>query len=38
MKAFLRAVGKAFASVATMLVSTATVGICGEVEPPECLK
>ena len=38
MRAFLRAVGKALASVATMIVSTATMGICGEVEPPECLK
>lgn len=38
MKAFMRMIGKAFASVATMLVSTATLGVCGEVEPPECLK
>ncbi len=38
MKRFLRAVGKIFAAIATMIVNTATMGVCGEVEPPECLK
>lgn len=38
MKKFLCAVGKRLAAMASMILSTATIGICGEVEPPECLK
>ena len=38
MQALLRKIGKMFAAVAPMLVTTATVGVCGEIEPPECLK
>lgn len=38
MKNFLRILGLRLAALASMIVSTATVGMCGEVEPPECLK
>jgi hypothetical protein len=38
MRSFLSKVGEVFAAVAPMLVTTATVGVCGEIEPPECLK
>lgn len=38
MKKFLQEVGKRLAAMASMILSTATMGVCGEVEPPECLK
>lgn len=38
MRNALKKIGKCLASFATLIVSTATVGIYGEVEPPECLK
>ncbi len=38
MKAFLKRIGKGLAMFATCIVSTATAGLLGEVDPPECLK
>lgn len=38
MKKMLKRIGICLAAVATLIVSTATLGIYGEVEPPECLK
>lgn len=38
MKRILSKIGSFFAAMSTMIVSTATWGVCGEVEPPECLK
>ncbi len=38
MKTFLKKIGKGLAMFATCIVSTATIGLLGEVEPPECLK
>lgn len=34
----LKKMGVCLAAIATLIVSTATWGIYGEVEPPECLK
>lgn len=38
MKKFLKTLGRTLAALSTMIVSSATMGLCGEVEPPECLK
>lgn len=38
MKKVLTAIGCGLSAFATMLVNTASLGLCGEVEPPKCLK
>ncbi len=38
MKRFWQTVGKKLAAMASMIVSTATFGLNGEIEPPACLK
>lgn len=34
----LKKIGMCLAAIATLIVCTATMGVYGEVEPPECLK
>ena len=38
MKKVLTAIGCGLSSLALLLVNTASLGLCGEVEPPKCLK
>ncbi len=38
MKKVLKKLGLVLSSMASMIVTTATWGVAGEVEPPECLK
>lgn len=38
MKKFLKKLGVCLASLSTLIVCSATWGVYGEVEPPECLK
>ncbi len=38
MKVFLQQLGRRLAAMSSMILSTATVGFFGEVEPPNCLK
>lgn len=38
MKKILKKIGMCLASLSTLIVCSATWGVYGEVEPPECLK
>lgn len=38
MRKVLKKIGACLASMATLIVSSATWGVWGEIEPPECLK